>query len=92
VISVVVGLLLYSMAMLVAAPPLLRAMTGSGNAPRLGVVTWLSAIGTVVGSWVATSVMVIIEVSARAVFAVVVAAARRHDARRGSGQRRASAG
>ena len=61
-ISVVVGLLLYSMAMLVAAPPLLRAMTGSGNAPRLGVVTWLSAIGTVVGSWVATSVMVIIEV------------------------------
>jgi uncharacterized membrane protein/Zn-dependent protease with chaperone function len=62
VISVVVGLLLYSMAMLVAAPPLLRAMTGSGNAPRLGVVTWLSAIGTVVGSWVATSVMVIIEV------------------------------
>jgi uncharacterized membrane protein/Zn-dependent protease with chaperone function len=62
VISVVVGLLLYSMAMLVAAPPLLRAMTGSGDAPRLGVVTWLSAIGTVVGSWVATSVMVIIEV------------------------------
>jgi uncharacterized membrane protein/Zn-dependent protease with chaperone function len=62
VIGVVVGLLLYSMAMLVAAPPLLRAMTSSGNAPRLGVVTWLSAIGTVVGSWVATSVMVIIEV------------------------------
>jgi uncharacterized membrane protein/Zn-dependent protease with chaperone function len=62
VISVVVGLLLYSMAMLVAAPRLLRAMTCSGNAPRLGVVTWLSAIGTVVGSWVATSVMVIIEV------------------------------
>ena len=61
-ISVVVGLLLYSVAMLVAAPPLLRAMTCSGNAPRLGVVTWLSAIGTVVGSWVATSVMVIIEV------------------------------
>ena len=61
-ISVVVGLLLYSMAMLVAAPPLLWAMTGSGNAPRLGVVTWLSAIGTVVGSWVATSVMIIIEV------------------------------
>ncbi|MFZ0903099.1 MAG: SHOCT domain-containing protein [Mycobacterium sp.] len=60
-ISVVVGLLLYSMAMLVAAPPLLRAMTRSGNAPRLGVVTWLSAIGTVVGSWVATSVMVIVE-------------------------------
>ena len=61
-ISVVVGLLLYSIAMLVAAPPLLRAMTCSGNAPRLGVVTWLSAIGTVVGSWVATSAMVIIEV------------------------------
>ena len=61
-ISVVVGLLLYSMAMLVAAPPLLRALTSSGNAPRLGVVTWLSAIGTVVGSWLATAVMVIVEV------------------------------
>jgi Zn-dependent protease with chaperone function/uncharacterized membrane protein len=61
VISVVVGLLLYSMAMLVAAPPLLRALTSSGNAPRLGVVTWLSAIGTVVGSWLATAVMVIVE-------------------------------
>jgi Zn-dependent protease with chaperone function/uncharacterized membrane protein len=65
VISVVVGLLLYSMAMLVAAPPLLRAMTCSGNAPRLGVVTWLSAIGTLVASWVATSVMVIVEVISR---------------------------
>jgi len=62
VISVVVGLLLYSMAMLVAAPPLLRALTSSGNAPRLGVVTWLSAIGTVVGSWLATAAMVIVEV------------------------------
>ena len=60
-ISVVVGLLLYSLAMLVAAPPLLRKLTDSGNAPRLGVVTWLSAIGTVVGSWLATAVMVIVE-------------------------------
>jgi Zn-dependent protease with chaperone function/uncharacterized membrane protein len=62
VISVVVGLLVYSTAMLVAAPPLLRALTCSGNAPRLGVVTWLSAIGTVIGSWLATAVMVVIEV------------------------------
>jgi Zn-dependent protease with chaperone function/uncharacterized membrane protein len=62
VISVVVGLLLYSMAMLVAAPPLLRALTYSGNAPRLGVATWLSVIGTVVGSWLATAVLFIVEV------------------------------
>jgi Zn-dependent protease with chaperone function/uncharacterized membrane protein len=60
VISVVVGLLLYSVAMLIAAPRLLRALTDSGNAPRLGVATWLSAIGTVVASWVATAVLVII--------------------------------
>jgi Zn-dependent protease with chaperone function/uncharacterized membrane protein len=60
VISVVVGLLLYSLAMLIAAPRLLRALTDSGNAPRLGVATWLSAIGTVVASWVATAVLVII--------------------------------
>ncbi|WP_292991822.1 M48 family metalloprotease [Mycobacterium sp.] len=59
-ISVVVGLLLYSVAMLTAAPRLLRALTDSGNAPRLGVATWLSAIGTVVLSWVATAVLVII--------------------------------
>ncbi len=64
-ISVVVGLLLYSVAMLVAAPPLLKALTCSGNAPRLGVLTWLSAIGTVVGSWLATTVMVIIEATSR---------------------------
>jgi uncharacterized membrane protein/Zn-dependent protease with chaperone function len=62
VISVVVGLLVYSTAMLVAAPPLLRALTYSGNAPRLGVATWLSAIGTVIGSWLATAVLVIVEV------------------------------
>jgi len=62
VISVVVGLLLYSIAMLVAAPPLLRALTYSGNAPRLGVATWLSAIGTVVGSWLVTAVLIIVEV------------------------------
>ncbi len=61
-ISVLVGLLLYSIAMLVAAPPLLRALTYSGNAPRLGVATWLSAIGTVVGSWLATAVLIIVEV------------------------------
>jgi Zn-dependent protease with chaperone function/uncharacterized membrane protein len=60
VISVVVGLLLYSMAMLIAAPRLLRALTDSGNTPRLGVATWLSAIGTVVASSFATAVLVII--------------------------------
>jgi Zn-dependent protease with chaperone function len=60
VISVVIGLLLYSVAMLIAAPRLLRALTDSGNAPRLGVATWLSAIGTVLVSWVATAVLVII--------------------------------
>jgi len=46
--------------MLIAAPRLLRALTDSGNAPRLGVATWLSAIGTVVASWVATAVLVVI--------------------------------
>jgi Zn-dependent protease with chaperone function/uncharacterized membrane protein len=61
VISVVVGLLLYSIAMLVAAPSLLRALTYSGNAPRLGVATWLSAIGTVVGSWLATAGLITVE-------------------------------
>jgi MerR, DNA binding len=33
-----------------------------GNAPRLGVATWLSAIGTVVGSWLATAGLITVEV------------------------------
>jgi uncharacterized membrane protein/Zn-dependent protease with chaperone function len=59
-IGVIVGLVLYSVVVLVAAPRLLRALTSSGATPRLGVATWLSAIATVVMSWVATTVLIVI--------------------------------
>lgn len=59
--SIAVCLLLYSLGVLVAAPPLLRALTRHGHAPRFGVAAWLTAIGTVVLVWLAIAGIVIIE-------------------------------
>jgi uncharacterized membrane protein len=55
-------LLLYTVAVLVAAPRLLPALTSNGAAPRLGAAAWLTAIGTVLGSWLAAAVMLVVEV------------------------------
>jgi uncharacterized membrane protein/Zn-dependent protease with chaperone function len=63
--TMAVGLLLYSVAVLVAAPPLLGALTSGGHVPRLGVAAWLTAIGSVVGSWLVAAVLVIDEVIRR---------------------------
>jgi Zn-dependent protease with chaperone function len=49
--SVAVCLLLYSFTVAVLGPRLLTRLTRAGVAPRLGVVAWLVAIGSVVGSW-----------------------------------------
>ena len=49
--SVASCLLLYSFVVTVLAPRLLVRLTHAGAAPRLGVVAWLAAIGSVVGSW-----------------------------------------
>jgi uncharacterized membrane protein/Zn-dependent protease with chaperone function len=59
---IAVWLLLYTVATLVAAPPLLRALTSSGAAPRLGAAAWLTAIVTVLGSWLVAATMVIVEI------------------------------
>jgi hypothetical protein len=56
-------LLLYSLAVLVAGPPLLRALTRYGHAPRFGVAAWLTAIGTVVLTWLVAAGIVLIEVA-----------------------------
>ena len=53
--SVAVCLLLDSFTVAVLGPRLLTRLTRAGVAPRLGVVAWLVAIGSVVGSWALTA-------------------------------------
>lgn len=53
--SVANCLLLYSLAILFAGPPILRMLTRHGHAPRFGVAAWLVAIGTVLLSWLAAA-------------------------------------
>lgn len=62
VIGVAGCLLLYSLTMLVAGPPLLRELTQRGHAPRFGVAAWLTAIGTVLLIWLAAAATIIVEV------------------------------
>lgn len=61
--SIAVCLFLYSLVVLVAGPPLLRALTRYGHAPRFGVAAWLTAIGTVLLIWLVVAGMVIIDVA-----------------------------
>ena len=61
--SIAVCLFLYSLVVLVAGPPLLRALTRYGHAPRFGVAAWLTAIGTVVLIWFVVAGLAIIDVA-----------------------------
>ena len=61
--SIAACLLLYSLAVIVAGPPLLRRLTRSGHAPGLGVATWVAAIGSVLISWAAAAVLVLVDVA-----------------------------
>jgi Zn-dependent protease with chaperone function len=56
-------LLLYSFAVSVLGPPVLRRLTGAGHAPRLGVAVWLTAIASVVLTWVAAGALVVVDVA-----------------------------
>ncbi len=58
-----VFLLLYSGLVIVAGPPLLRRLTRDAQAPRLGVAAWLTAIVTVLVSWVAALAVLIAELA-----------------------------
>ena len=58
-----VGLLLYSLAVLAFGPRLLRRLTRAGQVPRLGVAAWLTAIASVLVTWVAAAVAVIVDVA-----------------------------
>lgn len=51
--SVATCLLLYSVAVLLFGPPVLRSLTDRGFAPRLGVAAWLTTIGSVLVAWLA---------------------------------------
>ncbi|OBK48995.1 M56 family metallopeptidase [Mycobacterium kubicae] len=72
--SIAICLLLYSLAVLVAGPPLLRALTRYGHAPRFGVAAWLTAIGTVVLIWLAVAGTVVIEVASHWTYPRIVTA------------------
>lgn len=58
---VAICLLSYSVAMLVAGPPLLGELTRYGLVPRWGVAAWLIAIGTVLLSWLAAAGMILVD-------------------------------
>lgn len=60
--NVAAGLLIYSVAMVLVAPPLLGALTRGGSAPRLGVAAWLTAIVSVLATWVVIPILVISDV------------------------------
>jgi Zn-dependent protease with chaperone function len=62
-VSIATCLLVYSIAVMVLGPPLLRSLTSGGLAPRLGVAAWLTAIGSVLLTWLAAGVLAIVEVN-----------------------------
>jgi len=62
-VNAAVGLLLYSLAVLAFGPRLLRRLTRAGQVPRLGVAAWLTAIASVLVTWVAAAVAVIVDVA-----------------------------
>lgn len=41
---------------------MLRRLTRRGHAPRLGVAAWLTAIGSVLISWVAVAVVFVVDI------------------------------
>ncbi|KPN47092.1 M56 family metallopeptidase [Mycobacterium intracellulare] len=53
--NVAMCLLLYSVAVVVLSPWVLRRLTRAGTLPRLGVLAWLAAMVSVVGSWFAAA-------------------------------------
>lgn len=69
--SVAACLLIYSMVVVLVGPWLLGTLTRGGSAPRFGVAAWLTAIGSVLVTWIAIPTVVVLDVAS-------------HDGRRGS--------
>lgn len=59
--SVAACLLLYSLVVLIVGPVLLGPLTDAGHNPRLGAAAWISAIASVVVSWVGAVVFAIVD-------------------------------
>ncbi|WP_405133035.1 M56 family metallopeptidase [Nocardia sp. NBC_01388] len=58
--SIAICVLMYSFTTVMLAPRLLVRLTRTGAAPRLGLIAWLSAIGSVAFSWlIAASILVV---------------------------------
>ncbi|MEV0670340.1 M56 family metallopeptidase [Mycobacterium sp. NPDC050441] len=60
--NVAAGLLIYSVAMMVLAPTLLSALTRGGSAPRFGVAAWLTAVVSVLATWIVIPILVVADV------------------------------
>lgn len=54
-------LLIYSVAVLIIGPSMLRSLTRSGHAPKCGVAAWLIAIGSVLVTWLTIVLLLIID-------------------------------
>jgi hypothetical protein len=61
-VSIAACLLLYSFAVIVVGPVVLRTLTRGGQAPRFGVAAWLTAVGSVLVTWAAATVLVIADI------------------------------
>ncbi|MGX9787208.1 M56 family metallopeptidase [Mycobacterium sp. MMS18-G62] len=61
--SIAVCLLLYSVVVLIGGPPLLRRLTSFGHAPRLGATAWITAIASVVVSWLGATALAVADVA-----------------------------
>jgi beta-lactamase regulating signal transducer with metallopeptidase domain len=61
-VSVAACLLLFSFAVLAVGPPVLRRLTQTGDAPRLGVAAWMTAIASVLVSWAAATTFTLADV------------------------------
>lgn len=59
--TVAAALLLYVMVVMAAGPKLLLRITADGNAPRLAIAAWLTAVVTVLGCSVAAMALLLIE-------------------------------
>lgn len=59
--SLAACLLLYSVAVLLVGPPLLRALTRADHAPRWGVAAWLIAIASVLCAWLASAALIVVD-------------------------------
>lgn len=60
--NIAAGLLIYSVAMLVFAPTLLSTLTRGGSAPRFGVAAWLTAVVSVLATWIVIPALVVVDV------------------------------